>query len=591
MDKADTIHFYATLLKLIDGSIRDDEVRSLELALRNSEEVRRSYSEFMQEYLLTTDLVGTMNMEENTASLRQLFDGQVWTELAQHEKIAPELVVEAPKAPKEPSGKSRRSGVQRRIGQASLVLGIASVAALFVIVVGALLLAPSQALPCGVLVDSVNAQWGDGAEPIAIGATLYNQEEGYTLTSGIARIRFDYGAEVIIEGPASFACQTGEELFLRRGRAYAYVPMEATGFSVNTPSSKIVDLGTEFGVQVSADRATEVHMLKGKAAVIPGSRGRKGVSMNLEGGRAARVDTTGQVEHIELEEDYFVRQISSATGTVWRGDQICPTDGLIIHLRADSLSLNDGDPVTVWPDSTTGDRADGTVKVDPGVSVPTFKANAYNGLPAVHFNGPAKQALMSDQWSWSKNNGVTLVILCTGGNDSIDRVVHVGDIGGAVARSFAADVSSNSTGDTETGSGVRFNNGYSLTGAAVSNPIVKGQWHVGIRHISTGMRHEEVFYSVDSVKPLGPLVSNEPFRTLNFARDGNVIAVGNGRLQGNWIGIRDWYDGDVAEVLVYNKKLTTDEMRTVLRYFQDKYDHRLAGRAAGMPRARVKSSR
>jgi len=90
---------------------------------------------------------------------------------------------------------------------------------------------------------------------------------------------------------------------------------------------------------------------------------------------------------------------------------------------------------------------------------------------------------------------------------------------------------------------------------------------------------------------VGQLVSNEPSRTLNFASDGNVIGVGNGRLDGVWIPTQDWYDGDVAEILVYNKKLTTDEMRTVLRYFQDKYDHHLAGRTAGVPTTRVTNPR
>jgi hypothetical protein len=59
-----------------------------------------------------------------------------------------------------------------------------------------------------------------------------------------------------------------------------------------------------------------------------------------------------------------------------------PVDGLILHLDAGSLVLQDGDPVTVWPDlSGAGNHADLIV------DEPTWSATGINGHPSVRIDG------------------------------------------------------------------------------------------------------------------------------------------------------------------------------------------------------------
>lgn len=86
------------------------------------------------------------------------------------------------------------------------------------------------------------------------------------LKSGIAQIEFYEGARVAIEGPAEFELISSGEATCTLGKLSAQVPPQAKGFRVNTPKGSIVDLGTEFGLDVNATRS-EVHVFKGEIAL------------------------------------------------------------------------------------------------------------------------------------------------------------------------------------------------------------------------------------------------------------------------------------------------------------------------------------
>lgn len=86
------------------------------------------------------------------------------------------------------------------------------------------------------------------------------------LKSGIAQIEFYQGARVAIEGPAAFQLVSSGEATCTLGKLSAQVPPQAKGFRINTPKGDIVDLGTEFGLDVNATRS-EVHVFKGEVAL------------------------------------------------------------------------------------------------------------------------------------------------------------------------------------------------------------------------------------------------------------------------------------------------------------------------------------
>ena len=60
------------------------------------------------------------------------------------------------------------------------------------------------------------------------------------------------------------ACLADGGLSARAGKLRATVPPHAHGFAIGTPKLDLVDLGTEFGVQVDEQQATEVHVFTGK---------------------------------------------------------------------------------------------------------------------------------------------------------------------------------------------------------------------------------------------------------------------------------------------------------------------------------------
>lgn len=103
------------------------------------------------------------------------------------------------------------------------------------------------------LTDSHSCKWEAGTLPTLPGSRLGAGR--LRLAEGMARIVFDSGAEITLEGPAELETVRRDRCVLHQGRLIAKVPPQALGFVVETPTAHIVDWGTEFGVHVEADRA------------------------------------------------------------------------------------------------------------------------------------------------------------------------------------------------------------------------------------------------------------------------------------------------------------------------------------------------
>lgn len=89
------------------------------------------------------------------------------------------------------------------------------------------------------------------------------------LFGGRLELTFDDGAKVVVEAPSEFRPLTTGQLQLRRGRMTASVPEEAIGFTVSTPTSRVVDLGTEFEITVKETGSSDVLVSKGEIEVMP----------------------------------------------------------------------------------------------------------------------------------------------------------------------------------------------------------------------------------------------------------------------------------------------------------------------------------
>ncbi len=141
-----------------------------------------------------------------------------------------------------------------------------------------------------ILMESVGANFVDnGMQPTKTNGILYPGE--IILESGITAIEFYSGARVILEGPAILELTSENSAILREGRIRAQVPPQACGFSVSTPQIEVIDLGTEFGINIEEDgHLTEVHCFSGLVDIYEDAMSQNPKALrSLESGEAVRI--------------------------------------------------------------------------------------------------------------------------------------------------------------------------------------------------------------------------------------------------------------------------------------------------------------
>jgi ferric-dicitrate binding protein FerR (iron transport regulator) len=122
------------------------------------------------------------------------------------------------------------------------------------------------------LFGTVACKWGSGSLPTETGARL--PAGRMRLVEGLAHISFIDGAEVTLEAPADLELVSPSRCILHAGRLVAKVPAESIGFTVDTPTAVIRDLGTEFGVNVREGISADVHVFHGLVDVRHRGSGR-----------------------------------------------------------------------------------------------------------------------------------------------------------------------------------------------------------------------------------------------------------------------------------------------------------------------------
>jgi len=316
------IQFNELLLRALEGDITAEQAAMLNRLLVEDVETRGQYLDFMRLYgelspygeagsLSSTEQAGHEQSEDYTTLLQSL---------AREETTAPTVCIAEAKvdSSKELIQQVKREKAVYKMSRSSVLTLFASVAATVLIILF-LRFNPQGAAKVATLTDSIDAVFS-GGQTCPVGSRLASGSESFWLQKGIVKVEFDYGAEVVIEAPAEFVLNTADDMTLRSGRLFAHVPTRSQGFKVETPMATVIDLGTEFAVKVDFDGTSDVHLFKGKASLIPGSKGRAvSSSQLLQVDQARRVNRAGQVVSIPVETREFVRSIDSRTGLVWRG--------------------------------------------------------------------------------------------------------------------------------------------------------------------------------------------------------------------------------------------------------------------------------
>ena len=115
------------------------------------------------------------------------------------------------------------------------------------------------------LVRAQQCQWAGSSLPTVEGARL--KPGMLDLMEGLAVIRFDSGAELVLEAPATVEVLDGMNCKLRRGTLVAEVPPQAKGFSIDTKDAKVIDWGTKFGLSAGDDGKYLVQVMEGLVEV------------------------------------------------------------------------------------------------------------------------------------------------------------------------------------------------------------------------------------------------------------------------------------------------------------------------------------
>ena len=135
------------------------------------------------------------------------------------------------------------------------------------------------------MVDKVDAEFVKERGPVGV---RFGPGE-YELLGGIVHLRFAQGADMILAGPAKFRVTDAQNVQLLVGKARVIAPSTAKGFTIATQAANYIDLGTEFGLRVDPDGATNLYVFDGQVNIADPRSG-KVLSEVFEGKSSRYVD-------------------------------------------------------------------------------------------------------------------------------------------------------------------------------------------------------------------------------------------------------------------------------------------------------------
>jgi len=219
------------------------------------------------------------------------------------------------------------------------------------------------------------------------------------LKAGLAELRYGNGVTVLVEAPARLTVRAANTIDLAYGKIVAVVPSNARGFSVQTPSAHVVDLGTEFGVEVSDDRSTHLEVFRGSVRAEIISSGGNPISQTLVADQAARIPAgEAKIDPADRAPLRFVRPAevtftANAAYERWRAFSAA--------LRSDSslIAYYTFDNAQEAPDlllnrSAAGHELDGVLEVGDAQARPSWTTGRWEQKGALAFSGATQRVTL-----------------------------------------------------------------------------------------------------------------------------------------------------------------------------------------------------
>ncbi len=175
------------------------------------------------------------------------------------------------------------------------------------------------------VVDSRDIVEQSGSSPVFPGAHL-QQGQTIRLASGLVRVCLKDGTMVLVEGPAALTVEDVSTVTLEHGKLVARIDdAQPARFAVNTPLARIVDLGTEFGVEVASLDSTRLDVLEGSVRVEPAAETEASGLLAMRTVRAGEAfELSAQQGFVALGQGQRPRFVRSLPTMVAVGDPLQP---------------------------------------------------------------------------------------------------------------------------------------------------------------------------------------------------------------------------------------------------------------------------
>lgn len=149
------------------------------------------------------------------------------------------------------------------------------------------------------LTRTAGVQWSDGCDQWSELSRVVPGDR-LAFDRGELEVVFDIGVDVVIRGPAVFEVRAFDRAYSGLGKITARVGKTGEGFVLETPAAKVIDLGTEFSVEVTATGATDVAVIRGLVDISAEGPERDGSAKpwRLRQGEALQVDMKGSFNRV-----------------------------------------------------------------------------------------------------------------------------------------------------------------------------------------------------------------------------------------------------------------------------------------------------
>ena len=303
------------IIRTMDHSVTAEEFERLQFLLTTSAASREYYFDIISTFVGVDEIQSHFGGDEKNAM-------ELLKALSDEEKTSPKIEIpDTELTPQTTVLQQVERPEVRYFDKRHLTQLLTSVAAILAVIISFQFIPDRRSYEVATLSDSLNVEWEKPPFVLEKGSRLSAGTDYFQMQSGFAELQFDNGVRVVIEAPSEFMILNEDQIKLYRGQLYVSVPQEAIGFSVATLNSKIIDLGTEFGVRVESGQSSQLYVTDGKVNLIAGRKDQRFSSL-VHQGQAKRVSgLDSEVADIVYDDTKFVRQISSESQTLWRGEK------------------------------------------------------------------------------------------------------------------------------------------------------------------------------------------------------------------------------------------------------------------------------